>query len=107
MDVTLMPRHRLPAAICAVAALALAWAVPGAAATATAQPATPIRHVVVIFVENHSFDNVLGFWCNAHPGRCPDGGMPASVRLSDGIVVTPSVDPDTIPDIQRVMQNSP
>jgi hypothetical protein len=29
--------------------------------------------VVVIYLENHSFDNVLGFWCNNHLGRCPDG----------------------------------
>jgi phospholipase C len=101
VDVTLMPRHRLLAAICAVAVLALAWAVPGAAATA--QPATPIRHVVVIDLENHSFDNVLGFWCDAHPGRCPDGGMPASVRLSNGAVVTPYVMPDTVPNINHTV----
>jgi len=101
VDVILMPGHRLLAAISAVAALALAWAVPGAAATA--QPATPIRHVVVIYVENHSFDNVLGFWCNAHSGRCPDGGMPASVRLSNGAVVTPYVMPDTVPNINHTV----
>jgi phospholipase C len=57
----------------------------------------PIRHVVVIYLENHSFDNVLGYWCDEHQGRCPDGGMPASVRLSDGAVVSPTVDPDTVP----------
>ena len=48
-----------------------------AGSTATAQPVTPIQHVVVIYLENHSFDNVLGYWCNANPGRCPDGGMPS------------------------------
>jgi phospholipase C len=50
-------------------------------------------------MENHSFDNVLGYWCDANPGRCPDGGMPTSVTLSDGSVVTPTVTPDTIPQV--------
>jgi phospholipase C len=62
---------------------------------------TPIRHIVVIYLENHSFDNVLGFWCDSHPGRCPDGGMPAKVTLSDGAVVTPFVDPDTVPPVNH------
>src|SRR6478672_9648489 len=94
VNVTLAPRRRLLAAISAAAAVALAWLVPGAAATA--QPTSPIRHVVVIYLENHSYDNVLGFWCNSHLGRCPDGGMPSSVRLSNGAVVTPNVMPDTV-----------
>ena len=47
------------AAACAATALALAGFLPGS--TATAQPVTPIRHVVVIYLENHSFDNVLGY----------------------------------------------
>jgi phospholipase C len=76
------------------------------AATAQAQPAriTPIKHVIVIDLENHSFDNVLGFWCNVHPGRCPDGGMPRSVTLSNGAVVVPAVAPDTVPDVQHSVQ---
>ena len=64
-----------------------------------ARATTPIRHVVVIYLENHSFDSVLGYWCDAHPGRCPDGGMPPFVRLSDGTVVTPSVAADTVPSV--------
>ncbi len=62
---------------------------------------SPVKHVVVIYMENHSFDNVLGYWCHGQPGRCPQGGMPASVTLSDGSVVKPSIDPDTVPDIQH------
>ena len=77
-----------------VAALAGAAGPPGATAASR-----PIRHVVVIYLENHSFDNVLGFWCDAHRARCPDGGMPARVKLSNGAVVKPTVDPDTIPNI--------
>ena len=81
------------AAMVAVPALATATGSPGATAASS-----PIRHVVVIYPENHSFDNVLGFWCDKHPGRCPDGGMPAKVTLSNGAVVKPTVDPDTIPN---------
>src|SRR5689334_19522983 len=108
-----MPRFRLRiAATAAIMALTVAPALmtttgqaqtasPGAhaalgmakAANVQAAASTPIQHVIVIDMENHSFDNVLGFWCNANSGRCPDGGMPASVTLSDGTVVTPSVDP--------------
>jgi len=62
---------------------------------------TPIQHVVVIYLENHSFDNLLGYWCDDNPGRCPDGGMPAQVTLSNGATVTPSVDPDTVPPVDH------
>ena len=85
---------RLGAAIAAVAALTGIAGLPVATAAAP-----PIRHVVIIYLENHSFDNVLGYWCDEHPARCPDGGMPAKVTLSDGAVVTPTVDPDKIPNI--------
>jgi phospholipase C len=101
VNVTLTAWRRLLVSMPAVAAVALAWAVPGSAAPAP--PATPIRHVVVIYLENHSFDNVLGYWCGAHPGRCPDGGMPASVRLSNGAVITPYVMPDTVPDVNHTV----
>ena len=56
---------------------------------------------MVIFLENHSFDSLLGYWCDSHPGRCPDGGMPASVRLSNGAVVTPGTSPDTVPNVNH------
>jgi len=73
----------------------------GLTSAAAQSKATPIRHVIVIDLENHSFDNMLGYWCNANPDRCPDGGMPASVKLSDGSVVTPSVSPDTVPHVSH------
>ncbi len=78
--------------------------VPGGVAVAApgvpqAAPVTPIRHVVVLDLENHSFDNVLGYWCRSHPRRCPGGGMPASVSLSNGAVVTPGVTPDRVPNM--------
>jgi len=98
VSVALTPR-RLLAALSAVAAVVLGWSMPGSAATA--QATIPIRHVVVIYLENHSFDNVLGYWCHDHPGRCPDGGMPSSVRLSNGAVVTPYVMPGTVPNVNH------
>lgn len=55
--------------------------------------------MVVIEAENHSFDNILGFWCDANPGRCPAGGMPPSVILSNGAVVTPVTDSDKVPNV--------
>jgi phospholipase C len=95
-----------------IAALALAWGLPRVAATAhakspiryvaaTAQAKTPIRHVVVIYLENHSFDNILGFWCDQHSSHCPGAGMPASVRLSNGARVTPSTTPDVVPQVRH------
>jgi phospholipase C len=83
-------------------AAALAAAQPaGAAHSQTALSSSPIQHVVVVYLENHSFDNVLGYWCDDSPGRCPDGGMPSSVTLSDGSVVTPSTTPDVVPQINH------
>lgn len=72
-----------------------------AAPGVTQAQATPIQHVVVIYLENHSFDNVLGYWCDDNPGHCPDGGMPSSVTLSNGAVVTPGTDPDTVPNVSH------
>jgi phospholipase C len=85
---------------CSVALAASVAVFPVSAAPRTA-PAGPIRHVVVIYLENHSFDSLLGFWCDDHPGRCPDGGMPASVKLSDGLVVTPRTSPDVVPSVHH------
>jgi phospholipase C len=84
-----------------VALCALAGAGGLAAPAVTQAQATPIRHVVVIFLENQSFDSLLGYWCDGQRGRCPDGGMPFSVRLSNGAVVTPATSPDTVPDVNH------
>jgi phospholipase C len=108
--------------ICVMALVAgTALAVPGASQAAQVTPlrhqaarvttlrhmallsaASPVKHIVVLYMENHSFDNVLGFWCDkpaqVAANRCPDGGMPASVKLSNGAVVVPTTDPDTVPN---------
>jgi phospholipase C len=84
----------LPAAAAAktVARTAAAAETPGATATKSL-----IQHIVVLYLENHSFDSLLGYWCDNHPRRCPRGGMPSSVRLSNGAVVKPSHAPDVVP----------
>jgi phospholipase C len=84
-----------------LAVLVAAAAVFPVSAAPRSVPARPIHHIVVIYMENHSFDSLFGFWCNANPSRCPDGGMPTSVKLSNGAVVTPSVDPDVVPTVHH------
>lgn len=44
------------------------------ASPATASPHDPIRHVVVIFKENHSYDNLYGTYCQAVSKYCKDVG---------------------------------
>jgi phospholipase C len=85
------------AAVALVAAgVATAVLLAGAGSPATARLArspvgsSPIEHVVVIYQENHSFDNVLGPFC-VTTGRC-DGA--SSGQTSDGrtIPLTPALD---------------
>ena len=99
-------------ALAGAAFLALTWA--PVASTASARPSSipnpsPIKHIVVLYLENHSFDNVLGYWCNDHPRRCllpsgANGGMPSSVKLSNGAVVTPGVTQDLVPNVDHSVQ---
>lgn len=79
-------------------AVLLAGGAAALGASSPSAPTTPIQHVVILMQENHSFANVLGFWCNqSTPPRCT--GMPASVTLSDGTTVVPSVAPDIVPNL--------
>lgn len=99
--------RRLPAWLRAFALLGVAPLGIGLASFAlTSPPAqaaapSPIKHVVVLYLENHSFDSILGYWCNAHAGRCPQGGMPSSVRLADGVTVAPRKEPDKVPEVDH------
>jgi phospholipase C len=94
--------RKLALTAAAVPAVA-AFAIPALAGAPPAAQASPIKHVVVIYLENHSFDNLLGYWCDDNPGRCPDGGMPSSVTLSDGAVVTPGRMPDKVPFVSHTV----
>jgi phospholipase C len=95
-------RKRLVAGA-AIAALGWLASTAGAAvpAVVTSVPISPIRHVVIIFAENHSFNSVLGFWCDGHPHRCPDGGLPRLVTLGNGAEVKPTADPDKVPYVDH------
>jgi phospholipase C len=59
---------------------------------------TPVQHVVVIYQENHSFDNVLGNWCNTFtPARCD--GFTGTVALKDGAHVAMTQATDLVPNV--------
>jgi phospholipase C len=59
---------------------------------------SPIQHVVIIYQENHSFDNVLGSFClSFHPSRCDGasvGTLPSGqqIQLASASDKVPSVD---------------
>jgi Tol biopolymer transport system component len=58
---------------------------------------SPIRHIVVVFQENHSFDNVLGVLC-VDDSRC-DGAT--SGELHDGTVIPLRRASDLVPDVRH------
>jgi phospholipase C len=66
--------------------------------------ATPIQHVVILYQENHSFDNVLGRLC-AQTGRC-DGTTEGT--LPDGSSIPLRRSPDIVPKVahQTASQNA-
>jgi Phosphoesterase family len=81
----------------ALVAIGYAWAggLSGQGSTVRAATASPIKHVVVIYQENHSFDNVLGAFCvsqhrcdGATSGRLASGQV---IRLADATDVVPMV----------------
>ena len=77
-------RLALPAGVAGITALAtsVAMSAPGAAAAsaaAGAPTATPIKHVIVIIGENHSFDNVYATY------QAPRGQHIKNL-LSEGII---------------------
>src|SRR5450830_840747 len=76
-----------------LAALVLPGAAPAVGATpvAGAATATPIKHVVVLYQENHSFDNYFGTYPNAanppgEPALHAAAGTPSVNGLSEEIL---------------------
>jgi phospholipase C len=63
----------------------------GAATTPTSiSPASPIQHVVIIFQENHSFDNVFGVLCTQNPAhRQPCDGSTVGKLYGGGTIQDP------------------
>jgi len=81
--------------VVAVGALLGAMAVPGAAASdhSAARTATPIQHLVVIYQENHSFDNYFGTYPHAanppgEPAFHAKSDTPAVNGLSDALLTS-------------------
>jgi phospholipase C len=104
--IVLRCRRLLAAILIPLTAVLVALSPTAAPASPHAAQASPIQHVVVIYLENHTFDNLLGFWCARHQSRCRDAGgnyvgMPATITLSDGAVVTPSVTPGKVPNVDH------
>src|SRR5437016_2628449 len=68
----------------AAAFLGLACIPVALAARSTPAASSPIRHVVIVYQENHSFDNVLGRLCVVD-SRCDgavSGSLPGGRRLA-------------------------
>ena len=87
-------RSILVALIVAVTGL-VAGALWSAPARATSPFTTPIQHVVVIFEENHSFDNMLGKLC-VMDHRC--NGVTTGV-LPDGTRIPLKMGTDLVPEV--------
>ncbi len=66
-------------------------------------PSSPIKHVVVIFQENHSFDETLGALCLSQ--RLPDGSPRCNGRarglLPDGSKIKLTQEPDIVPSVEH------
>jgi phospholipase C len=83
-------------------ALAVLWAPSGAAQAqvrvdATTSTSSPIKHIVVIYQENHSFDEVLGALC-VQDQRC-DGSLTATLLNGTQHPLTKS--PDVVPTVNH------
>ena len=98
-------RHgrRLAGAGAMAAAVLAANPASGSAAQAVVagRQAAHIRHVVVLFQENHSFDNVLGAVCQSRATRCD--GFTGTVTLKDGTRVPLRQSPDIVPQAVHVV----
>jgi len=59
---------------------------------------SPIKHVVVIYQENHAFDEVLGNWCFT-TSRCDGYDVTVPVSLKGGQHVALTQSPDIVPGV--------
>jgi phospholipase C len=69
---------------------------PAAKAHARLASAGPIKHVVIIYQENHDFDNILGLFCVQHPKRHCDGRIKGVT--STGKVIPLKREGDIVPN---------
>ena len=78
---------------------------PTTSPTSTSSPSptpgtTPIKHIVIFYQENHSFDNVLGALCAANTRATPCDGATSGL-LPNGTVQPLSQAADVIPDVDH------
>ncbi len=73
-----------------------------AAARTDAPSRDVIKHIVVLYQENHSFDETLGDFCQLHGNRCD--GYVGGVRLKGGAVVAMRRSPDVVPNVWHDVQ---
>ncbi len=88
-------------AVVLIAALGITWS-PAASTTAEAGP-SPIRHIVVLMMENRTFDNVLGALCAervVNHDRAPCAGTKTGV-LADGSMIPLASAPDIQPSLNH------
>jgi phospholipase C len=64
----------------------------------SAADGSPIKHIVFIYNENHSFDNIFATYCAAQPaGHCD--GKTGAIKMSDGHTYDTSPAADISPDV--------
>ncbi len=83
-------------ALCFISS-AIAGSSPSAAASSS-----PIQHVVFIYKENKSFDDVFAQFCQQYTSRCTP--PPATVTLPDGVTVTLTTHGDIAPEVSHTVK---
>jgi phospholipase C len=96
---TFAPAARLLPSLAVAIAAAFAVAALPTGATAAARPGaftTPIRHIVVLYQENHSFNDLLGALCVREHHRCHGTTVG---EISDGQKIPLFPEPDLAPAV--------
>jgi phospholipase C len=97
--VTRRGRGLVVASICALSAVltGVAAGTPSAG-VAPAPPVTPIKHIVFVYNENHSFDNIFARYCATNPAQ-PCDGKSGRVAFADGTSASTYKAADIVPDV--------
>src|SRR5262249_34439752 len=93
--VTRTGRRQTRLRLAALTAALLAPSAAHAAAAAPVAPLIPISHVVIVYQENHSFDEVLGGLC-VRDARCTGA---SSGKISTGQTIPLHAAPDIPPEV--------
>jgi phospholipase C len=94
-------RVRITLGVAAVAAALAAAAapLPEVAAAQAVDTTSPIKHVVIIYQENHTFDDVLGAACQLRVPSC--NGYTGPVTFADGLTAPNGIEPDVVPNVSH------